>query len=56
MVHASGAAVDRIAGLVGTDAAVRAVIPVARGRQARVGPPTPAARYAVSTVAGDAGG
>ncbi len=29
VVHASGAAVDRIAALVGTDAAVRAVIPVA---------------------------
>ena len=54
VAHASGAAVDRIAGLLGTDPAVRAVIPVAAADKL-VGPSNARGRYAVSTVAGDPG-
>ena len=54
VVHASGAAVDRIAALVGTDAAVRAVIPVGAVDKL-VGPTDAGGRYAVTTVAGGAG-
>jgi subtilisin-like proprotein convertase family protein len=56
VVHADGTEVDRLARLVGTDTAVRAVTPVAPGDKvddalARSGPRT----MAVQTVAGDRG-
>src|SRR4051794_21531983 len=54
VVHARGAAVDRLAALVGTDPAVRAVVPLGaadKGEGAAAG----TARYALSTVAGPAG-
>jgi subtilisin-like proprotein convertase family protein len=56
LVHAAGGEVDRLAGLVGTDAAVRAVTPVAAddkvGEQLTSGGPR---TMAVQTIAGDAG-
>jgi subtilisin-like proprotein convertase family protein len=54
VVHASGAAVERLAALVGTDPAVRAVVPL--GARDKVEGPVPGvARYAVSTIAGPVG-
>jgi subtilisin-like proprotein convertase family protein len=52
VVHASAEAVERLAGLVGTDAAVRAVTPVTAADKVEAGAGT---RYALSTVAGEAG-
>lgn len=54
VVHASGPTVDRVAALVGTDPAVRAVIPL-RAADKVEGRAEGTARYAVSTVAGPAG-
>jgi subtilisin-like proprotein convertase family protein len=54
VVHASGDAVDRLAALVGTDAAVRAVTAVSAADKL-VGPSGASGRYAVSTIAGDVG-
>jgi subtilisin-like proprotein convertase family protein len=54
VVHASGDAVERLAGLVGTEAAVRAVIPMSPADKL-VGPVNASGRYAVSTVAGEVG-
>lgn len=54
VVHASGAAVDRLAGLVGTDPAVRAVVPLG-ARDKVEGEAVGTARYAVLTIAGPVG-
>ena len=54
VVHAAGSAVDRLADLVGTDTAVRAVIPLSAADKIE-GKAAATARYAVSTVAGDDG-
>jgi subtilisin-like proprotein convertase family protein len=54
VVHADGAAVDRIADLVGTDPAVRAVIPMTAADKVEAEAPG-TARYAVSTLSGDDG-
>jgi subtilisin-like proprotein convertase family protein len=53
IVHARGRAVDRLAGLVGTDTAVRAVVPVQAGDKFPGSPP--AGPVAVQTVAGERG-
>jgi subtilisin-like proprotein convertase family protein len=56
LVHADGAEVDRLAGLVGTDTAVRAVIPVAAEDKLDDGLTRAGQRtMAVQTVAGEAG-
>jgi subtilisin-like proprotein convertase family protein len=54
VVHASGDAVERVAALVGTDPAVRAVIPVTAADKLE-GEADGPARYAVSTISGSAG-
>ncbi len=54
VVHASGDAVERLAGLVGADPAVRAVVPLGVADKVE-GPADAPGRYAVSTVAGPAG-
>ncbi len=54
VVHARGAAVGRLAGLVGTDPAVRAVVPLGAVDKVE-GAAEGAARYAVSTIAGAPG-
>jgi subtilisin-like proprotein convertase family protein len=54
IVHARGAAVDRLAGLVGADPAVRAVVPLGAADKVE-GAAAGTARYALSTVAGKAG-
>jgi subtilisin-like proprotein convertase family protein len=54
VVHAGGDAVERLAELVGTDAAVRAVIALGAADKLE-GRADALARYAVSTVAGQAG-
>ncbi len=54
VVHAGGAAVDRIAELVGTDPAVRAVIPMTAADKLEA-EPAGTARYAVSTLSGEDG-
>jgi len=56
LVHASGAEVDRLAGLVGTDTAVRAVTPVAPRDKVDDALTSGGVRaMAVQTIAGDAG-
>jgi subtilisin-like proprotein convertase family protein/subtilisin family serine protease len=54
LVHASGAEVDRIAELVGTDPAVRAVIPMTAADKVEA-EAAGTARYAVSTLSGGDG-
>ena len=54
VVHASGDAAERLAGLVGADPAVRAVIPLGVADKVE-GPAGAPGRYAVSTVAGPVG-
>ena len=54
VVHAAGAAVDRLAALMGADPAVRAVTPMTAEDKVE-GKAGAAARYAVTTVAGAAG-
>src|SRR3954452_22179318 len=54
VVYARGAAVGRLGGLVGADPAVRAVVPLGAADKVE-GAAAGTARYAVSTVAGQAG-